>query len=353
MKTNVFLSIFIVVLWGICPFRMEAQREVVYPYMNYLNMPSDNPSLYVPMVGYTSGSPNRGNPLREGDTCFKAEAFNYPVMGKPDTRLVYGVAISIYSREDPYAYEIDVSSTIDIELYKVTEGESDVHLIKKMTGYLYPGKRPDIMMRYQLVTGYTSDTHEPIYQFSPIYEFYFDKPVSVTGTFLATATLNTDDLAFGDMHAGGGPLKGYDAWIQKEKQIIYGLTYGSPSHFYYDSAGLPAPDIELQGIVVREAQWTFPILVPEGTTAVPTVEGGEPFEVLLTPNPAAEQATAATEAGIRSIEVVDMAGRTIARHSYHALPRNVTFDVKALPRGIYAVRVDTPQGIATKKLAVE
>ena len=38
-------------------------------------------------------------------------------MGKPDTRLVYGVAISIYSREDPYAYEIDVSSTIDIELY--------------------------------------------------------------------------------------------------------------------------------------------------------------------------------------------------------------------------------------------
>lgn len=256
MKTNVFLSIFIVVLWGICPFRMEAQREVVYPYMNYLNMPSDNPSLYVPMVGYTSGSPNRGNPLREGDTCFKAEAFNYPVLGKPDTRLVYGVAISIYSREDPYAYEIDVSSTIDIELYKVTEGESDVHLIKKMTGYLYPGKRPDIMMRYQLVTGYTSDTHEPIYQFSPIYEFYFDKPVSVTGTFLATATLNSDGLLFGDVAQWGNLLRGYEAWIQKEKQKIYGFWYGNfdDEDFYYDSAGLPAPDIELQGIVMRKAQ---------------------------------------------------------------------------------------------------
>ena len=340
------------VLWGICPFRMEAQREVVYPYMNYLNMPSDNPSLYVPMVGHTSGTSNRGVPWNDGDTCFKAEAFNYPVMGKPDTRLVYGVAISIYSREDPYAYEIDVSSTIDIELYKVTEGESDVHLIKKMTGYLYPGKRPDIMMRYQLVTGYTSDTHEPIYQFSPIYEFYFDKPVSVTGTFLATATLNTDGLVFEDKPAGE-VLKGYVAWIQKEKQKIYAITHGIYNDFYYDSTGLPAPDIELEGIKSILVQWIFPILVPEGTTAVPTVEGGETFEVLLTPNPAAEQATAATEAGIRSIEVVDMAGRIVVRHSYPALPRNVTFDVKALPRGIYAVRVDTPQGIATKKLAVE
>ena len=74
----------------------------------------------------------------------------------------------------------------------------------------------------------------------------------------------------------------YEAWIQKEKQKIYALWYGNlnDEDFYYDSAGLPAPDIELQGIVMRKAQWLFPTLVPEGTTAIPAVEG-ETFGVQL------------------------------------------------------------------------
>ena len=61
----------------------------------------------------------------------------------------------------------------------------------------------------------------------------------------------------------------------------------------------------------------------------------------------------AAEVGIRSVEVVDMTGRTFIRCSCDALPLSVTLDVKALPHGIYAAKVDTPQGIATKKLAVE
>ena len=127
---------------------------------------------------------------------------------------------------------------------------------------------------YICICGYYSD-YESVYRFSPIYEFYFDKPVSVTGTFLATATLNSDGLLFGDVAQWGNLLRGYEAWIQKEKQKIYALWYGNldDEDFYYDSAGLPAPDIELQGIVMRKAQWLFPILVPEGTTAIPAVEG--------------------------------------------------------------------------------
>ena len=61
----------------------------------------------------------------------------------------------------------------------------------------------------------------------------------------------------------------------------------------------------------------------------------------------------AAEVGIRSVEVVDMTGRTFIRRSCDALPLSVTLEVKALPHGIYAVKVDTPQGFATKKLAVE
>ena len=61
----------------------------------------------------------------------------------------------------------------------------------------------------------------------------------------------------------------------------------------------------------------------------------------------------AAEVGIRSVEVVDMTGRTFIRRSCDALPLSVTLDMKALPHGIYAVKVDTTQGIATQKLAVE
>ena len=103
---------------------------------------------------------------------------------------------------------------------------------------------------------------------------------------------------------------------------------------------------------MRKAQWLFPILVPEGTTAIPAVEG-ETFGVQLKPNPAAERVVVAAEVGIRCIEVVDMTGRTFIRRSCDALPLSVTLEVKALPHGIYAVKVDTPQGVATKKLAVE
>ena len=348
MKKSVYSSICIVMLMGLLPFSPKAQDTVIYPYMNYLNMPCDDPSVYFCPKSHAACSNNSGAYTCE-KTVYAAEVFNYPVAGKPVTRLIYGVAVILLWRDHPRVYEIGDASTIDIELYKVTEGESDIHLIKKMTGYLYPGKKPEKILKYQ--PGPPDDSEDPMY------EFYFDEPVSVTGTFFATASISSDSTGLDWHYLQRTEVTGYEAYISKEDQKLIGVkckTEETPVlTIYCDTTGLPAPDIELEGTKSLYVQWIFPILVPEGTTAVPTVEGGEPFEVLLTPNPATEQATAATEAGIRSIEVVDMAGRTIARHSYHALPRNVTFDVKDLPRGIYAVRVDTPQGIATKKLAVE
>jgi hypothetical protein len=350
MKKSVYSSICIVMLMGLLPFSPKAQDTVIYPYMNYLNMPCDDPSEYFCYNTQRGGHGNDGLiRVCEKDSVYEAGVFNYPVLGKPDTRLIYGVAVILRSREEhSNVYEIEETNTIDIELYKVTEGESDIHLIKKMTGYLYPGKKPDKILKYQ--PGPPDDSEDPMY------EFYFDEPVSITGTFLATASISSDYTGLIWYYLPRTEVTSYEAFISKKDQKIIGVRYATDESlltFYCDTTGLPAPDIELEGIKSILVQWIFPILVPEGTTAVPTVEGGETFEVLLTPNPAAEQATAATEAGIRSIEVVDMAGRIVVRHSYPALPRNVTFDVKALPRGIYAVRVDTPQGIATKKLAVE
>ncbi len=348
MKKSVYSSICIVMLMGLLPFSPKAQDTVIYPYMNYLNMPCDDPSVYFCPKSHAACSNNSGAYTCE-KTVYAAEVFNYPVAGKPVTRLIYGVAVILLWRDHPRVYEIGETTPIDIELYKVTEGESDIHLIKKMTGYLYPGKKPEKILKYQ--PGPPDDSEDPMY------EFYFDEPVSVTGTFFATASISSDSTGLDWHYLQRTEVTGYEAYISKEDQKLIGVNCKTEETpvltIYCDTTGLPAPDIELEGTKSLYVQWIFPILVPEGTTAVPTVEGGEPFEVLLTPNPATEQATAATEAGIRSIEVVDMAGRTIVRHSYPALPRNVTFDVKALPRGIYAVRVDTPQGIATKKLAVE
>ena len=49
----------------------------------------------------------------------------------------------------------------------------------------------------------------------------------MTGNFLATATLKSDGLLFGDVAQWGNLLRGYEAWIQKEKQKIYALWYGN------------------------------------------------------------------------------------------------------------------------------
>ena len=67
-------------LMGLLPFSPKAQDTVIYPYMNYLNMPCDDPSVYFCPKSHAACSNNSGAYTCE-KTVYAAEVFNYPVAG--------------------------------------------------------------------------------------------------------------------------------------------------------------------------------------------------------------------------------------------------------------------------------
>ena len=72
----------------------------------------------------------------------------------------------------------------------------------------------------------------------------------------------------------------------------------------------------------------------------------------ITPNPAHAIATVQCNAGIMGVEVLSVKGETLM-HKDVAGEQACTLDLAGLSKGIYIVQITTPQGTATRKLAVE
>ncbi len=72
----------------------------------------------------------------------------------------------------------------------------------------------------------------------------------------------------------------------------------------------------------------------------------------ITPNPAHAIATVQCSAGIMGVEVLSVKGETVM-HKDVAGEQACTLDLTGLSKGIYIVQITTPQGTATRKLAVE
>ena len=68
------------------------------------------------------------------------------------------------------------------------------------------------------------------------------------------------------------------------------------------------------------------------------------------PNPARDRVT--VQAGhMRSVEIVNLVGQTLLRRTVNAPA--VTLDLQKLPKGIYFVKVETPDRVATQKLVLQ
>ncbi|MBR3784093.1 MAG: T9SS type A sorting domain-containing protein [Bacteroidales bacterium] len=78
----------------------------------------------------------------------------------------------------------------------------------------------------------------------------------------------------------------------------------------------------------------------------------EAVEFSVTPNPARGTATVRCEAGLRGVEVVSATGSTVLSLGGGGAQACV-LDLTGLAKGIYIVRITTPQGTAVQKLAVE
>ena len=77
------------------------------------------------------------------------------------------------------------------------------------------------------------------------------------------------------------------------------------------------------------------------------------MSVRLTPNPAVERVSVQSYGGIRSVEVMDMAGRRVTGKRCTGQELHTELDVRPLPSGINIVKVATVQGMSTLKLVKE
>jgi hypothetical protein len=105
------------------------------------------------------------------------------------------------------------------------------------------------------------------------------------------------------------------------------------------------------------SDWGAPTLFYVGDQEPDTggvgIRQAEPLpEVSLTPNPAHRSATVRCEEGIKSVELLTVKGERILYQNMSG-EQACTLDLTGLAKGIYIVQITTPQGTATRKLAVE
>lgn len=72
----------------------------------------------------------------------------------------------------------------------------------------------------------------------------------------------------------------------------------------------------------------------------------------VVPNPAAESARVVASCGMNRVEVVSVTGKRVHEQSVPEGSLSMTLDVNRWPAGTYLVRIHTPLGVSTKKLAV-
>jgi hypothetical protein len=320
-------------------------------------------------VPYVVSDFEGGTPNANGYRMVVAYPFNFLYSDKPETYTIYGIALIArppWIRGGiPHAEDVmmDRFVTVHFDIYKEAPDSSGIlQLIKNLTGYIMPGGKPDIVMKYSHGTYFDSELDA-----DPVYEFYFPEPITIEGTFLVAGyTSQGDTLFVSDISFDECSPVGYLTFIRLEVPSVKdwfifsrAVSQGCPPYPYHEPSDdyftpMPLPRVTED----RIAEFTtdamppfFPILVPEGTAATQGLEAAK--GVRLMPNPAREQVTVTATDGLRAVEVSDMTGRRLMRRTLDGTAERVTLHIGHLPAGTYTVKVVTTRVITTEKLVVE
>ena len=360
----------VAMLAAVCAGGLKSQNVVDFPYRNYMLWEASDYSSGRSNLPHTVGLEFRGGlePPSYGYRLAPAYPFNVLYSDKPEAYTIYGIALIARppwnsSVPIPHAEDVvmDRFVTVHFDIFKEAPDSSGIlQLIKNHTGYIMPGGKPDIVMKYSHGTYFDSELDA-----DPVYEFYFPEPITIEGTFLVAGytsqgdTISVSNVAFDEC----APV-GYVCIIRLEEPAVHdwfvlGNSYSCPPYPYHelvddDFTIKPLPRITAD----RIAEFTtnimpplFPILVPEGTAATQGLEAAK--GVRLMPNPAREQVTVTATDGLRAVEVSDMTGRRLMRRTLDGTAERVTLHIGHLPTGTYTVKVVTTRVITTEKLLVE
>lgn len=195
------------------------------------------------------------------------------------------------------------------------------------------------------------DVIEEVY--SPVLDVSWNLPDGATGTrytLRCNGGERTDSAykGFSINYMNGAPIQPGDSLYLTLQSIGTGFecdTSDVTEEFvvYYD------PDVVPDTIL-----WGTPPVNDTSSVGIPEVDDMSDLVAELTclmPNPARGRVTVASSFGLRSVEVYDLMGHR--RLSRHLSGYGETLDISTLTAGTYLFRVETTQGVVTKKLLVE
>ena len=362
----------VAMLAAVCAGGLKSQTVVDFPYRNYMLWEASDYSSGRSSVPHIEGLDFTGGlePPSYGYHLVNAYPFNVLYSDKPEAYTIYGIALIArppWNSRVPIPHAEDVVMdrfvTVHFDIFKEAPDSSGIlQLIKNHTGYIMPGGKPDIVMKYSQGTFFDSEMDA-----DPVYEFYFPEPITIEGTFLVAGyTSQGDTLFVSDISFDECSPVGYLTFIRLEVPSVKdwfifsrAVSQGCPPYPYHEPSDdyftpMPLPRVTED----RIAEFTtdamppfFPILVPEGTTATQGMEAAK--GVRLMPNPAREQVTVTATDRLRAVEVSDMTGRRLMRRTLDGTAERVTLHIGHLPAGTYTVKVVTTRVITTEKLVVE
>ncbi|MBQ6069127.1 MAG: T9SS type A sorting domain-containing protein [Bacteroidales bacterium] len=348
--------------------RAEAQPEIRYPNPAYLHWEEPCIEKYGlnPTAGYTHGSLEYNR-----DSCIV-----FPFRCEEDDKLtLYGVAVSIAVTipevRELIPLDIVKETELDILLYEFTEGDSNVRLIRRQHYVLDSGKRADVILDYKYLNYYTHSAewranHDSLLHV-PMYEFYFDSPVSLSGNYLVGVHFYSHEhpsVFVGTMYIRRGVLdvtdrpcchSGFWGIVDMQRNVLkyYRYSCGDMCKRACTRGGAlhAALAPSLDTVSIELGQGILPIIKPQGYLSAIRA-GGEEGDVRLMPNPANRMVTVMSSYVIEKLEVYDEKGARVLEQKEQGRMTSVSLDVSKWTKGTYVVLVHTPAGTTSKRLVV-
>ena len=267
-----------------------------------------------------------------------------------DTLQVYGIAAIIHLGMDQSDWAQYIDTTLDSLYfnYKLFAAEPDsLRTLGKVKVHVRDTPIAYYMQLNKYDAGISLGPVEPI-QPLPVYESYFDAPITVTDSFY-----------IGYNHEAHYRVQnGYSTLYYITTRTMHRI-YGSWPEDYYIAFHY-GPD---HGNMWRYTHMTncydefflaFPILTPDTVNhlqniTVDTVNLVDRL-VAVQPNPATERVKVVASCGMERVMAYNTAGVKV--HEQAATGLSTTLNVAGWPAGTYILHIQTPLGVSTKRLVV-
>jgi hypothetical protein len=265
-----------------------------------------------------------------------------------DSLQIYGLAISLTFGDCEQTHRVGhwVENSMDSTYCRIRLYEPNGSSMRVLgEGRVY---MQDPIAYYFSLTRW--DGRDPNSQVSPIpvYEVFFDNPVTVIDTFYVGYTFPCTI---------SNPTRYY---YLMNSFCQMGERKNPITHALHDCNEDPAPWRIETALYIWNYDFAFAITAPQDTSVVPgddTTGVGICTNDLIyrytavQPNPATDKVRVTSSFGLTRIEAYDLRGRLLFETPASGLKADL--DVSSWPRGTYLLRILTPAGPTTKKLLIQ